>query len=365
MFKVYAKDTIEIKSIELDSKSDNTTINSEPTFSGLEMNYDLSFKELNDFAKYKITIENNTNKEYQVKEDKPFNISEYVTYSYSSDQIIKANTTSTIYVIIKYTKAISDDSFNANGSYKETNKAVIEMYDENNNIVNPRTGVKSPVLVLTILMLFAIVMLIITSRRKVLFSILVLLLMVPLVIKGIEELKLTINVSVEISKTYDVVIMHDALIKYSEIPNYELHGLCKVIYIDEISDDNMYFNCDESVFEKYNSYSPGERVTLNKTLLYLPYNYINTCETKEFDDYSDAYLCSNESLYIDENFMLIYSYENSERYGFEFYDEDYNVMSFNNSNSFYSENEKLINFSEPIEFTMPGHDVLFKKFVAE
>ena len=40
---VFASENIEIQSIELDSKSINTVINAEPTFNGLEMNFDLSF----------------------------------------------------------------------------------------------------------------------------------------------------------------------------------------------------------------------------------------------------------------------------------------------------------------------------------
>ena len=57
--KINAASSIEIKSVELDTKSENTVINSEPTFNGLEMSYNLTFKEVNDYAKYKIVIENN------------------------------------------------------------------------------------------------------------------------------------------------------------------------------------------------------------------------------------------------------------------------------------------------------------------
>ena len=52
-------DSISIKSIDLTEKSETTIINSEPTFSGLEMNYDLTFKNVNDYAMYRIVIENN------------------------------------------------------------------------------------------------------------------------------------------------------------------------------------------------------------------------------------------------------------------------------------------------------------------
>ena len=78
-------DSISIKSIDLTEKSETTIINSEPTFSGLEMNYDLTFKNVNDYAMYRIVIENNTNKEYKVTENTAFKVSEYVTYFYTKD----------------------------------------------------------------------------------------------------------------------------------------------------------------------------------------------------------------------------------------------------------------------------------------
>ena len=63
-FIVDAKESIEIKSIELDSKSENTIVKSEPTYSGLEMNYDLSFKTTGDYVKYKVIIKNTSDTDY-------------------------------------------------------------------------------------------------------------------------------------------------------------------------------------------------------------------------------------------------------------------------------------------------------------
>ena len=50
---VFAKDTVEITKVELETKSDKAVINNEPTFDGLEINCDIGFVEINDFVKYK------------------------------------------------------------------------------------------------------------------------------------------------------------------------------------------------------------------------------------------------------------------------------------------------------------------------
>ena len=78
----FAEGEVKIKSIELDSKSTDTIVKSEPTFSGLEMNFDLSFKNPSDYAKFKIVIENTTDENYTISEDTSFNKSNYLTYTY-------------------------------------------------------------------------------------------------------------------------------------------------------------------------------------------------------------------------------------------------------------------------------------------
>ena len=199
---VYAKESIEIKSITLDTKSENTIINSEPTFSGLEMNYDLTFKEVNDFAKYKIIIENNTNKDYKVSEETSFNLSEYVTYSYESEQIIKANKTSTIFIIIKYDKEVDETLLNE-GKYSETNKAVLQMINENNEaIVNPDTGIIDPILPLIVISILSVCIVVIINKKEksIMMMLLIGICLIPVVTYAIESLKLTINVKVDIEK---------------------------------------------------------------------------------------------------------------------------------------------------------------------
>ena len=84
---VYAADEIGIKSITLIDKSVNTTINSAPTYSGLEMNFDVAFKQKDDYAKYKVIIKNDTNTDYALSLDSAFTSSEYITYTYSRYQV--------------------------------------------------------------------------------------------------------------------------------------------------------------------------------------------------------------------------------------------------------------------------------------
>ena len=97
-------ESISIKSIDLLEKSETATVKSEPTFSGHEINYDLSFENLNDYVQYKIAIENSTDKDYSINmNDK---ISNYVSLEYSPDQVINANKVTDVTITIKYSNLI-------------------------------------------------------------------------------------------------------------------------------------------------------------------------------------------------------------------------------------------------------------------
>lgn len=70
---VFAKEEITIESVTIEEKSDTTTELSEPTINGLSIGFDLSFAQVNDNAKYKIIINNQTNEDYQIDKESKFN----------------------------------------------------------------------------------------------------------------------------------------------------------------------------------------------------------------------------------------------------------------------------------------------------
>ena len=87
---VVAKEEVYIEEISLDSKSE-TCIKSDVNFNGLNVNFDIKFQTLNDFAKYKIIINNSSSEDYEL-DLKNNSISDYISYEYdSADSIIKAN----------------------------------------------------------------------------------------------------------------------------------------------------------------------------------------------------------------------------------------------------------------------------------
>ena len=274
-------DSISIKSIDLTEKSETTIINSEPTFSGLEMNYDLTFKNVNDYAMYRIVIENNTNKEYKVTENTAFKVSEYVTYFYTKDQVINANSTTDISITIKYTKQIDEDLIpEGQETFKETNQAILELKDENDvPVENPKTGIASPLVWLLALLVVSSISVFLIKKREVTLVMITLILLIPGILHAIEELKLVINVNVEIQKPDPVTpVVQKYKVKYmlSNIGGYftdeeissqapENIACYDTYHIGVEAAATNYTSCyGNFTFVDENEYEPGQIVTIKE-----------------------------------------------------------------------------------------------------
>ena len=257
---------VKITKIELDSKSINTTVNNEATFEGIELNLDLSFKTKDDYAKYKITVQNDTEKEYKKKKKSNSLNSDYIKYEYEYNEVIKPKSETILYLIVRYDKPV-DPTKLVNNLYSETNTGVIELV---NNEENPNTKDISIILISIVLILSIITIILLIKNKNVYKSTLLLLIIsviiTPYIIKAIEELKLTMNVKIEIKQGYKVgyLIDNTSFYKKTDLAKYDLseadcHG---TIYIGEKKEENAYTICNGIIVLNEKLYSPGEQAEL-------------------------------------------------------------------------------------------------------
>ncbi len=364
---VYAKESVYIKSITLDSSSANTSINSDPSFSGLNMKFDLGFKQVGDFAKYKVVIRNDSNTDYNISEDTSFNTSDYIKYTYEVENKLKAKSESIVYVTVKYNKEVNS-SLLVNGKYIENNKAVVQLANKDGKIVNPKTsGVKVLGIILTILLIASLIVVsIIKKNNKLRNSIVLLLIMllIPGVVNAIDSIKLTMTVKVEIEQGYKVGYVYNTYVKETDRDKYDLrYAECnRTIYIGEQTNENKYTYCNDAILWDDRLYSPGERVDLKvqKSL------FIYIFDT----DQNDNYFCND----INENEKVCSSdvpkeYKNADDwsygedymnyYGYQIFNNDKDVMNFDNIDFDDWSLDKYIDVDAPQKFTMPSHNVVF------
>ena len=366
---VYAKDNVEIKSITLDTKSDNTIIKTEPTFNGLVMNFDLSFKQKDDFVKYKVVVKNDTNIDYKIASDTSFNKSDHITYTYDVENVLKPKGEAVVYVTITYSNEV-DPSELVNGMYKEENKAVIQLLNKDGNVVNPNTGINYIIIISILLTLIIITILLKKHKKSVLLPIIIAVLLIPTLVYAIETLKLTINVKVEIKQAYKVGYMFNEKLAYteSELEQYNMsHADCdETYYLGEKTPENKYIICRDVLYEDNKLYAEGEIVNTNTTITGL-----KRIIEKDYQADPEILYCQEESagIYIcDDRATTVEKPINTWSYqegvntsdGYISLSSDILTMNFSNiTRNNWNSYDADIEISRNGTFTMPNHNVLF------
>ena len=206
--ETFDKDIITIESVSIDSKSNYVEEVNETTYEGLSIKFDLKFNEVNDYAKYKIIINNSTNADYEITESSNFDNSEYITYEYSyedDNKVVQKNSKKTMYITIKYDKKVPEESF-VNGSFVMTNNLVINFGNETNEgtgaIKNPitRGNLYIIVLILLITFLLSIILYKVTKKKQFLSLFIISIVLLPISIYAIEKFQIKVESKIEIEK---------------------------------------------------------------------------------------------------------------------------------------------------------------------
>ena len=172
-----------------------------PTFSGLTVNYDLSFHSIGDSVTYIATIQNSDKEAYKIENKNSFSPSGYMTYEFKfsdNTNTIKANETKDMYITIKYNKEVPIDKL-VNGEYKEQNQMDLILVNSNGQILNPNTA-STIIYVIAILLLLMISIVIFKKHKKASILLLTIALLIPITTYALNEIKITLNTQVVIEK---------------------------------------------------------------------------------------------------------------------------------------------------------------------
>lgn len=135
---------VSIKDIKQIEKTGETEVVSDATFSGMNINYNIMFKEVNDSIKYKITLVNKGSEDIYINNKGEIGGSNYIVYDYIWDDnqnVIKGNTEKTFELKITYKKQVESTTFEK-GTYVEAKDLVIKISDQKGNSLparNPKT----------------------------------------------------------------------------------------------------------------------------------------------------------------------------------------------------------------------------------
>lgn len=370
-----AKPNVTITDIKLIEKSTNTTILKEPNANNLNINFDLDFKELNDYVKYEITIKNEDAVDYQISSDTSFNTSQYLSYKYEVTDILKAHSQTKVNIIITYFNKISENSF-SNGQYQESNQASIKLLNEQDVIINPQTTAGNLILICLAIILSVILILLILRHQKIAKYLSLILisfsLINPLITKALESLNINVRTNITISKAYSVYYemgVDNFIISEDDLNEFTLLDIeCDKEYLllKESNKESKYYMCYyqnpnskskrarqmllQTFFKSKKLYRVGESVTLKKIVIY------------EYDFKEESVLKKEGYFEIYPEYLTEAIYNNwlYDRYDNNLLTDAQLDLKFTNNLLFDNWNDDNVTVTTPNEFIMPNHDVYFR-----
>lgn len=197
---VSAAEKVSIKSVSVDSKSDICDVVNEPIINDLSIKFDVKFYATGDYIKYKVVINNPTSEDYDI--GLPDYNSEYISYEYlfDGDPIVKKNSETVMYVLIKYLVEVPDEQLNSN-FYTETRDVVINL---GKDVIedNPKTSDKS-IIACSIILLILLITIVLYKKynlKNIKLIIPLIIILLPISIYALSKLELKVESKVSIEK---------------------------------------------------------------------------------------------------------------------------------------------------------------------
>ena len=208
-FTVFAS-SIKIDSVKEVEKSSNIEVLEEAKIVNDSIQLNVKFYDIDDYIKYKVVLENTSDKTFKIRHGKSELSSEYITYEViiDKDNSIKQGEKKEVFLLLKYTKKIDKDKF-VSGRYLEKKDLKIDLSNgevvitdgiinnETSKNINPNT-IDIILLMIFVLIISTLIIINIKKPKKYQASLLLLILLIPLLVKAIEEYQIEVESSVEI-----------------------------------------------------------------------------------------------------------------------------------------------------------------------
>ena len=159
-------DKVIIEKIDRIEKSDDVIVK-DPVINGYRIDFDIKFKNVGDFVKYRIIVNNKDSEDYTLSpSDRSDN--NYISYEYlyeDNNKVIVSGARKALIVVITYNKEIPDNLFK-DGVYSDTHSTSLSFYNNRlpeEQIDNPKTSTAS---ILLIIMAVALSFIIILLKKN-------------------------------------------------------------------------------------------------------------------------------------------------------------------------------------------------------
>ena len=198
---------VSISSISIENKSNKVEEIEEAAVSGKSINLKLSMSNVGDNIKYRITVKNDSDEDYELDNNNINISSDYVKYTLESEDnsnIIKAKSSKTVFLNVQYNSEVPKEEFES-GTYNDNKTMTINLSTGDtsllDNLKNPNTGVQTYILILLFVLMIIYTSYVLLRKKKV-SKIIVLLvgisIIIPISVYALCKTDIMIESNVEI-----------------------------------------------------------------------------------------------------------------------------------------------------------------------
>ena len=203
---VFAENEVEVKSISLLDKSENTVINNEATTDGVKINLDLVFYDVDDYATYTVVVTNPNNVGLYINDQIFKSGNEHISYQFTysdNSNFIKPGEEKTIKVKVSYSTEVDKKLF-VSAKYEASNNNPLILSDKLIQIPNTlkNLGILGLAIISFTIVCIIVGMYVIIKNKKVsslnLLVIILLLFIVPKYAGAIIEVEIPVDSKINI-----------------------------------------------------------------------------------------------------------------------------------------------------------------------
>lgn len=192
-------DKISIESIAIEDKTDNVIELTEAKANDKTINLDLNMSSVGDNVQYKIVVRNESNDDYELDKNSLNIGSDYIDYSFSSNDnsnIVKANSSKTFFLRVKYNNEVPSDAF-VDGIYNDNITMKVNLSSED-TLINPNTGMK---LILLLVLIVIVGVTAVLNRKKIIKAMILIIgvsIIIPLSVNALCNCEISIESNIKI-----------------------------------------------------------------------------------------------------------------------------------------------------------------------
>ena len=260
-----------IESISVDKATGNVEELEDATAKDKKVNLNLRMSTKDDEILYKVVLKNDSEDDYEINKNSIKLSSDYIDYSLESDDnnIVKAKSTRTIYLRVKYKTEVDPSKF-VNGEYQDEITMKVNLQSDDTP-ANPNTGEDLTILIFVLILLIGLAVLLFGKKKnnklKVILLVLSLSLIIPFSVNALCKCEIELNSKVVISnvRKYKVQFLGCRQFDVKEF-EYEYGMTWREYFNSQYYTEVVNNSTPDSDFLKTDDFEDGRRSVSFKTV---------------------------------------------------------------------------------------------------